>query len=202
MKNNLHKLIYILLFGFIPFFAFAQTNDFSIGMLYTPVGYGDHALIMNTGYFKNISSKSSIGIIMDFGQYFEKYNEYIEYDYGEKNFYGFISLIYKYNFYKKGRTSLYYGTGLTFGSTIIYYETIPKIGVCGVGLPNDWEPPKPPNHWNYEYRAGIPVMFDFHYRIVGSLYAGTSLRVVACYDFESNRICPGIFPLLKIGYKW
>ncbi len=200
MKTKILFLFFIM--GIIPFLAFSQKNNLALGGLYLPCGYGDRIAVINTSYFKNISPKSSVGIIVDLARYIEEIDEYYQNWYGEKDFASKISLIYKNKFYDKGRSSLYYGSGITAGTSIKYYKTIPKILVCGTGLPDNWTPPKPPNHWNYEYFSGITAMLDYQYRIIDDFYAGAGFKAFLLYYFESKDLDPQILPLLKIGYKW
>ena len=196
------KLLLFLYAAIIPFFAFSQKNEASLGMLFCPTGGGDKVIFLNPGFYKTISGKSSLGFEIDYGQYFEKVDNYYKNLEGRKDLYFGINALYKYNIFEKRKHSISSGFGAFGGASVIYYKTIPRILVCGTGLPENWTPPKPPNHWNFEYITGIVATLDYKYNIFNNIYLGITIRGKISYYFEYDEVIANGLPLLKVGYIW
>lgn len=195
------KLLFALLIGFIPFLAFSQKNNASINFFYAPLSGGDYAFFITPEYKKKFTDRSSVGIMIEFGQYVEKIDKYYENPNGRKDLYWGASVVYDYKLFGKGNHSIDVGAGPLFGTSIIYFKNIPRVGWCGNG-PAPEITPEPLNHWNFEYITGLSTFLEYHYKIFDSFFIGASLRGAILYYFEFDELSPGFIPYLKVGYKW
>jgi len=195
--------IFIFLF---PLLLLSQKNDISIDGRYIPCY--SYIIGGSINYFRYLSNKGAVGVKLNINTLVTDSDYVIDYYHKTKERYevnlpSFFSLVFKHDFYKRKRSTFSSDIGLVAYAEIIHHLKERPIFICGVGLPDNYEPPIIKfKEWEINYYLGITAAVNYSYKIIDNLAIGIDLQAMIFAGIEKAESYPCMIPSLRISYKY